>query len=199
MNNDNNTNMCYACIYIALCSYYFDPLVSSHLPPLAIPSSFLERNSASFRFCSAFKMEERKGWRELVRNFMIEFSESDDDAVLILRTYFSSDKGLESEVRDKITSALKDSKLSDNIVDMSLSRIVIISQNLSFSAMLQYYKQCDAFVLPTHGEGWGLPLHEAMSMGVPVLTTAWGGSTGIILVLPVIAMYNDTCFRVCSS
>jgi len=35
----------------------------------------------------------------------------------------------------------------------------------------------DAFVLPTHGEGWGLPILEAMLMELPVIVTDWGGST----------------------
>ena len=30
--------------------------------------------------------------------------------------------------------------------------------------MPQLYKACNAFVLPTRGEGWGLPVMEAMSM-----------------------------------
>ena len=29
----------------------------------------------------------------------------------------------------------------------------------------------DAFVLPTRGEGWGLPISEAMSMALPVIVT----------------------------
>lgn len=32
--------------------------------------------------------------------------------------------------------------------------------------MPQLYKACDAFVLPTRGEGWGLPVMEAMSMAM---------------------------------
>jgi glycosyltransferase involved in cell wall biosynthesis len=30
--------------------------------------------------------------------------------------------------------------------------------------MPRLYASCDAFVLPTRGEGWGLPLLEAMTM-----------------------------------
>jgi glycosyltransferase involved in cell wall biosynthesis len=35
-------------------------------------------------------------------------------------------------------------------------------------------------VLPTRGEGWGLPLAEAMSMGLPVITTNWSGPTAFV-------------------
>jgi glycosyltransferase involved in cell wall biosynthesis len=40
------------------------------------------------------------------------------------------------------------------------------------------YKGADAFVIATHGEGWGLPIIEAMAMQLPVIATNWSGSTG---------------------
>jgi glycosyltransferase involved in cell wall biosynthesis len=33
----------------------------------------------------------------------------------------------------------------------------------------------DAFVLPTRGEGWGLPVMEAMAMAMPVIVTNTSG------------------------
>jgi glycosyltransferase involved in cell wall biosynthesis len=33
----------------------------------------------------------------------------------------------------------------------------------------------DAFVLPTRGEGWGLPIAEAMAMQLPVIVTNHSG------------------------
>jgi glycosyltransferase involved in cell wall biosynthesis len=33
----------------------------------------------------------------------------------------------------------------------------------------------DAFVLPTRGEGWGLPIAEAMAMTLPVIVTNYSG------------------------
>lgn len=37
------------------------------------------------------------------------------------------------------------------------------------------YTLGDAFVLPTRGEGVGLPFLESLSSGVPVIATGWGG------------------------
>mmetsp|Transcript_6481 Transcript_6481/g.15898 ORF Transcript_6481/g.15898 Transcript_6481/m.15898 type:complete len:131 (+) Transcript_6481:251-643(+) len=36
---------------------------------------------------------------------------------------------------------------------------------------------CDAFVLPSRGEGWGRPHTEAMVMGLPCIATNWSGNT----------------------
>ena len=39
------------------------------------------------------------------------------------------------------------------------------------------YRAANAFVLPTHGEGWGRPIMEAMAMQLPVIATNWSGQT----------------------
>ena len=38
------------------------------------------------------------------------------------------------------------------------------------------FASMDAFLFPTHGEGWGLPAIEAMAMGLPTVITDWGGT-----------------------
>lgn len=37
------------------------------------------------------------------------------------------------------------------------------------------YSAMDLFVTTTQGEGWGLPLHESMACGVPVIAPDWSG------------------------
>ena len=39
------------------------------------------------------------------------------------------------------------------------------------------YAGADVFVLPTRGEGWGLPIVEAMAMELPVIVTNHSGPT----------------------
>lgn len=43
--------------------------------------------------------------------------------------------------------------------------------------MADVYAAADCFVFPSRGEGWGLPPRQAAAMGIPVITTNWGGLT----------------------
>ncbi len=37
------------------------------------------------------------------------------------------------------------------------------------------YQNCNALIAPSRGEGFGLPMAEAMLFDLPVITTAYGG------------------------
>jgi len=52
----------------------------------------------------------------------------------------------------------------------------IIEGDISDAQLKQLYVSCNALLAPSRAEGFGLPLAEAMLVGVPVVTTAWGGA-----------------------
>ena len=56
-------------------------------------------------------------------------------------------------------------------------KVRVLAQWMSREDMRSLYNQADAFVLATRGEGWGLPIMEAMSMALPVLVTDCSGVT----------------------
>ena len=51
------------------------------------------------------------------------------------------------------------------------------SDTLTRQQMRHLYAQSDAFILPTRGEGYGLPVAEAMAMRLPVIVTNHSGVT----------------------
>ena len=51
----------------------------------------------------------------------------------------------------------------------------MITDPLGDRDMTSLYRAADAFVLPTRGEGWGIPFMEAMAMGLPTIGTRWSG------------------------
>jgi glycosyltransferase involved in cell wall biosynthesis len=55
------------------------------------------------------------------------------------------------------------------------AEIVVIDQDLDKSCITGLYRDCDALVMPSRGEGFGLPAAEAMLAGLPVIATGHGG------------------------
>ncbi|MFC2992546.1 glycosyltransferase [Halomonas tibetensis] len=53
--------------------------------------------------------------------------------------------------------------------------VQLINADLSAGAVRALYRRADALVAPSRGEGFGLPMAEAMWCDVPVITTAGGG------------------------
>jgi glycosyltransferase involved in cell wall biosynthesis len=56
-------------------------------------------------------------------------------------------------------------------------QLIYISPVTDSKTFAQIYTSCDAFVLPTRAEGWGLPICEAMACGLPVITTLYSAVT----------------------
>jgi glycosyltransferase involved in cell wall biosynthesis len=63
----------------------------------------------------------------------------------------------------------------------SSPRLVTITRNLDDQELAEVYRGCDALVLPYRGEGFGMPLAEAMACAKPVITTAEGPSKDFCL------------------
>jgi glycosyltransferase involved in cell wall biosynthesis len=115
-----------------------------------------------FKFLSIFNWQLRKGWDVLLAAYYMEFSKR-DDVVLILRC--------EDLVITQLREAVKGLKTVDS------PQVKVIPYPIPRAEMPGLYTGCDAFVLPSRGEGWGLPYCEAMACELPVIATNWGGPT----------------------
>jgi len=137
----------------------------------------------TFTFLSIFKWEDRKNWRALLEIFFRNFPQSP--------TLVSMEDG--SQLNVTVRLLIKTQQLSwgsdpdDDIAELLgmlgmkleawAGRLLIVKDSLPTELVPALYRAADAFVLPTHGEGWGLPLLEALASGLPVIATGWGGQT----------------------
>ena len=64
-----------------------------------------------------------------------------------------------------------------NLVRMNCPELVapvfVSSDNISFMELLDLYKSASVLLYPSRGEGFGLPVAEAMSVGIPIIYTGW--------------------------
>jgi len=121
-----------------------------------------------FTFLTVMKWEERKAWRELFTAFVAEFS--DELVRLLVRSSMEDDENWQqmTELMDELAAVH---------AGRQLPPIVVLEERVPFWRMASLYATADAFVLASHGEGWGLPLVQAMSMGLPTIGTNWSGNT----------------------
>jgi len=125
-----------------------------------------------FVFLSVFKWEDRKNWQALLRVFYQEF-ENDPNVRLVIKTsrYMRATPNRAARQYLSTLDKTKGPALLDT------NRTIIFEEWEPSDTMPLWFRASNAFVLPTHGEGWGLPIAEAMATALPVLATDWGGTT----------------------
>jgi len=129
----------------------------------------LNKMNRKFTFISVFGFQHRKNPEALLKAYWEEFSAA-DNVLLIIKTNGYALNENERWIRNRI-QAYKD-RLN---IKKSTAPIQIITQRLSSTSLRSIYSRGNAFVLPTRGEGVGLPFLESMASGVPVIATGWGG------------------------
>ena len=106
----------------------------------------------------------RKGVDVLLAAFGQAFS-AEDDVSLVIKTFPNP----HNDVAERLAALRRD--------DPCYPDVVLIQDDWTDAAVAGLYQRCHALVAPSRGEGFGLPLAEAMWFGLPVITTGWGGQT----------------------
>ena len=125
-----------------------------------------------FNFLSIFEWTYRKGWDVLIRAYIEEFSPH-EDVRLIIRAYQGG--GVIGNNALPISHQLINFIHELGYSPECIPDIELIDQMIPAELMPSLYKMSDVFVLPTRGEGWGIPFTESMLMEVPVIATRWSG------------------------
>jgi glycosyltransferase involved in cell wall biosynthesis len=128
---------------------YFNPRIVQHTL------------SGVYTFLSIFEWGERKAPELLLKAFNGEFRA--DDPVILLAKTMNVDPGV--DVEREIANLGLDP--NGGKIHFSLNQVVPTYQ------LGVLYRSADCFVLTTRGEGWGMPVIEAMACGLPVIATDW--------------------------
>ena len=144
-----------------------------------------------FRFLTVGKYEQRKGIDLTIEAFAQVHANHPQVELVIKSNYFTNHRE-------------KHSKLQGKIADLGLNNVTLLWGEMTEAQLADLYRACDAFVLPTCAEGWGLPLIEAVAAGLPIITTRYSGHTEFLQhvydsVLPVShVMTQIDCTEYCS-
>ena len=144
---------------------------------IAIPSPMtkdLVLSDNTFKFYSVFQWHERKGYNELLRAYCKEFDEN-DNVILILKV--NPIRNTDHYISKIKSDILKIKRMANK---KNLPKIYLITDHITRDSLLGLHKLCDAFVLPHHGEGWGMPIHDAMLCDSLIVTTKFGGITELL-------------------
>lgn len=117
-----------------------------------------------FRFLFVGGTIPRKGADVLLTAYLAEFG-PDEDVCLVIKEFgaqsFYRGQGLGERIRAAAS-------------DPNCPSVVYVTGNLSEEQVPNLYRACDALVHPFRGEGYGLPIAEAMACGLPVIITRHG-------------------------
>jgi glycosyltransferase involved in cell wall biosynthesis len=125
----------------------------------------LVRHGRPFRFLAVGKFEKRKAYAELLSAFAQAFAGDASVQLVIKADYFLS--GAEK----------KRSELSRLVAESGLANVRLLWGAWSSEQLANLYTDCDAFVMPSRAEAWGLPGLEAIASGLPVAAVCYSGVT----------------------
>jgi glycosyltransferase involved in cell wall biosynthesis len=118
-----------------------------------------------FKFLFVGGTIHRKGIDVLLRAYSAAFSAGDDVCLVV------KDMGAATFYQGQTAEqAIAESRAAGG------PEIEHLTRPLSAEEMAALYQSCDCLVQPYRGEGFGLPIAEAMAVGLPVIVTGYGAA-----------------------
>jgi Glycosyl transferases group 1 len=124
-----------------------------------------------YKFYSIFQWHTRKGYKTLLRAYYNAFGK-EDRVILILKVNPIKNT---PEIIQNISQNILDIKSEFNL--KYYPPIFLSTDIITKDEIRAVHNSFDCFVLPHHGEGWGMPICDAMLSGKQIITTKYGGVT----------------------
>lgn len=133
-------------------------------PPISNPLADIPEieDLKKIRFLHISSAFPRKGIDVLLNSYFEEFT-SDDDVTLVLKTFPNQHNIVDEQLKTLVQA------------HPNAPHVVWINRDLPLDHLGNLYGIADAYVHPARGEGFGLPVAEAMLTRVPVISTATSG------------------------
>jgi len=124
-------------------------------------------------FYTIGEMTRRKNIVATIRAFYTAFSKR-DDVILVIKTNVPKKNPKQS--LDILRKTIEDIRQSVHtyVRYPYYPPIACMTNFLSDIELDRLHQSCDVFVSPSHGEAWGIPAHDAMGFGNPVILSNWG-------------------------
>lgn len=135
-----------------------------HILTVTEASNLILPRTANRRLLHVSSCFPRKGADVLVDTFVDTYG-SQDGIELIIKTFPNPHNKIEATVAEARARRLDPPPIH------------VMMRHLDLAEMVALYKTADALVVPTRGEGFGLPQAESMLLEIPVITTAYGGQS----------------------
>jgi len=122
-----------------------------------------------FTFLFVSQLSYRKGFDLALKAFLELFADH-EDVQLILRCYIKDGSAQDlKQVADFIRI------FRENEMNGLKKGHVFLLENVPDLHLPALYRSAHVLLAPFRGEGWGLPMMEALASETPVIATAWGG------------------------
>lgn len=128
------------------------------------PKPIKLKTDKKFKFLHISSCFARKGVDTLLKAY-VEVFDLKDDVCLIIKTFPNPHNDIETQIKI----------IQEN--NKNAPEIILINEDLSDAHISWLYQNSDCLVAPSRGEGFGLPMAEAMLFNLPVITTAFGGQS----------------------
>lgn len=115
-----------------------------------------------FRILYVADFNPRKNIRQLISAYRKEFERQDNVELYLHTTTIYKEE-------------LKNFKSS--LGELNQPRVTISDEKLDEKALKSLISTADLYISADKANGWGMPVMEAMALGVPVATVNWSGST----------------------
>ena len=155
----------------------FDYSCSTPIEVVNFPARIIEPASldleltTDFNFLTVAQWSPRKNLKNTFRLFVEEFF--DQDVGMIVKANMTKNSLLDrGAIYKKISKALSKPEYKDR-----KCKIYLLHGDMSDQEMSALYRhpKVKAYTTLTHGEGFGLPIFEAVQAGLPVVAPGWSG------------------------